>query len=272
MTCASVGVIVLAINEWTGEIVAEEVTETFVHADDLFYLQIAGELLETTATHPFLTEGGLWVLAADLQPGMAVLSATGTSGAVEALIPTDRVQPMHNLEVDAVHTYFVGVGQWVVHNAFCLSVEQREFLEGIGMDDENIDFFAQGDIAIFNTPGSAGNQALIGVAQYNDEASSLTMGVFSVNDSNITGAGMLDLRRFARNTTRASELFEPTNLELTAVAVNNDEIRQGLINRGFTQGIVIVPERFAGGGPVEVFRRQIPVGSTPMEIIRLLNG
>ncbi|NJL57248.1 hypothetical protein HC928_20490 [bacterium] len=41
---------------------------------------------------------------------MAVLSATGTYGAVEALIPTDRVQPMHNLEVDAVHTYFVGVG------------------------------------------------------------------------------------------------------------------------------------------------------------------
>ncbi|NJL54768.1 hypothetical protein HC928_05910 [bacterium] len=60
--------------------------------------------------------GGLWVLAADLQPGMAVLSATGTSGAVEALIPTDRVQPMHNLEVDAAHTYFVGDGQWVVHN------------------------------------------------------------------------------------------------------------------------------------------------------------
>ncbi|NJL55701.1 hypothetical protein HC928_11220 [bacterium] len=47
---------------------------------------------------------------------MAVLSATGTSGAVEALIPTDRAQRMHNLEVDAVHTYFVGVGQWVVHN------------------------------------------------------------------------------------------------------------------------------------------------------------
>ncbi|NJL55552.1 hypothetical protein HC928_10405 [bacterium] len=47
---------------------------------------------------------------------MAVLSATGTSGAVEVLIPTDRTQLMHNLEVDAVHTYFVGAGQWAVHN------------------------------------------------------------------------------------------------------------------------------------------------------------
>ncbi|NJL55550.1 hypothetical protein HC928_10395 [bacterium] len=111
-----IGDTVLALNEWTGEVVEEEVTETFVHDDTLLFVQIEGELLETTATHPFLTEGGLWVLAADLQPGMAVLSATGTSGVVEALIPTDRAQRMHNLEVDAVHTYFVGAGQWVVHN------------------------------------------------------------------------------------------------------------------------------------------------------------
>ncbi|NJL55703.1 hypothetical protein HC928_11230 [bacterium] len=54
---------------------------------------------------------------------MAVLSATGTSGAVEALIPTDRAQRMHNLEVDAAHTYFVGAGQWVVHNCDLSRVE-----------------------------------------------------------------------------------------------------------------------------------------------------
>ncbi|NJL55554.1 hypothetical protein HC928_10415, partial [bacterium] len=96
MADLEIGDTVLAINEWTGEVVAEEVTETFVHEDTLLFVQIEGELLETTATHPFLTEGGLWVLAADLQPGMAVLSATGTSGAVEALIPTDRAQRMHN--------------------------------------------------------------------------------------------------------------------------------------------------------------------------------
>ncbi|NJL55699.1 hypothetical protein HC928_11210 [bacterium] len=82
---------------------------------------------------PFLTEGGLWVLAADLQPGMAVLSATGTSGAVEALIPTDRAQPMHNLEVDAAHTYFVGAGQWVVHNG-CSDQELLEAAQDWGVE------------------------------------------------------------------------------------------------------------------------------------------
>ncbi|NJL55547.1 recombinase family protein [bacterium] len=39
----------------------------------------------------------------------------------EALIPTDRTQLMHNLEVDAVHTYFVGDGQWAVHNGCDIS-------------------------------------------------------------------------------------------------------------------------------------------------------
>ncbi|NJL57244.1 hypothetical protein HC928_20470 [bacterium] len=85
------------------------------------YLTLDGETLETTHDHPFYTADGEWVGAGSLVIGERVLRADGGYGTVEAITVSADVQPMHNLEVDAVHTYFVGDGQWVVHNG-CLLV------------------------------------------------------------------------------------------------------------------------------------------------------
>jgi len=48
---------------------------------------------------------------------MHVRKADGSYGAVESVTTETSPREMYNLTVDAAHTYFVGDGQWLVHNA-----------------------------------------------------------------------------------------------------------------------------------------------------------
>jgi len=52
-----------------------------------------------------------------LQIGDAVVSADGDFGTVDAVVITDGTAEVYNLTVDEAHTYFVGDGAWLVHNA-----------------------------------------------------------------------------------------------------------------------------------------------------------
>lgn len=66
-----IGDTVLAYNQETGEVGEYTVTATISHMnEDIIHLTIDGELLETTAEHPFYTEDGLWVNAAELEVAM----------------------------------------------------------------------------------------------------------------------------------------------------------------------------------------------------------
>jgi hypothetical protein len=113
-----VGDIVLAYNEETGEIGEYPVTAVWVHDDDnLLTLTIEGEVIITTTDHPFYTDEGEWILAGDLQIGDAVVSADGDFGTVDAVVITDGTAEVYNLTVDEAHTYFVGDGEWLVHNS-----------------------------------------------------------------------------------------------------------------------------------------------------------
>ncbi len=86
-------------------------------------------LVETTPEHPFFVEGVGWVPAGELLLGDRVRSADGT-GVVEALVSVASPQVMYNLTVAEAHTFFVGDGQWLVHNR-CNGVIESfdEFLE-----------------------------------------------------------------------------------------------------------------------------------------------
>ncbi len=55
-----------------------------------------------------------WVPAGELLLGDVVRSA---AGAVDALVLVASPQVMYNLTVAEAHTFFVGDGQWLVHNA-----------------------------------------------------------------------------------------------------------------------------------------------------------
>lgn len=87
------------------------------------YLTIDGEQIETTPEHPFYTSEGEWKPAATLQPGDKIRQADGSTGEVEFVRAVVKPQEMYNFTVAAAHTYFVGEGQWLVHNA-CFKFQQ----------------------------------------------------------------------------------------------------------------------------------------------------
>ena len=87
------------------------------HDPVIVHLTIDGELIETTPEHhPFYTIAEEWIPAGELQAGDLVRQADGSYGMVEATTFVYQPQPMYNLTVAAAHTYFVGEGQWLVHN------------------------------------------------------------------------------------------------------------------------------------------------------------
>lgn len=54
--------------------------------------------------------------ADDLKFGDEVCQADGTTGIVWLKWNVEKAQAMYNLTVDTAHTFFVGEGQWLVHN------------------------------------------------------------------------------------------------------------------------------------------------------------
>src|SRR5690606_13176037 len=108
---------VLAWNEETDEIGYYEVTDTFSHIDPvLTELIINGEWIETTPEHPFYTLEEGWLPADELKSGMHVRQADGDYELVWFKWNVQKDQEMYNFTVDTAHTYFVGDGQWLVHN------------------------------------------------------------------------------------------------------------------------------------------------------------
>lgn len=55
--------------------------------------------------------------ARDSQVGDEVRNADGENGEVQSITTEQTQQEMYNLTVDEAHTFFVGDGQWLVHNA-----------------------------------------------------------------------------------------------------------------------------------------------------------
>ena len=61
-------------------------------------------------------EGYGWVLAQDLWVGAKISRAHTGNGMLTAISVALRPQRMYNLSVARAHTFFVGQGQWLVHN------------------------------------------------------------------------------------------------------------------------------------------------------------
>jgi hypothetical protein len=114
------GKIVLAYNEVTGELGYYPVEAVWAHTDPVIvYLVIEGERIETTPEHPFYTSEAEWIAAGELRLGDLIRQASGRYGRVQAVEFVSQPEVMYNLTVAEAHTYFVGVGRWLVHNAKC---------------------------------------------------------------------------------------------------------------------------------------------------------
>ncbi len=94
-----------------------------------YYLIINGELILTTPEHPFFSDTLEQVPAAELQVGDRVWQGEAGYGVVETVAFVSQPQVMYNLTVAEAHTYFVGEGRWLVHNAKCWEVGKRSVIE-----------------------------------------------------------------------------------------------------------------------------------------------
>jgi Pretoxin HINT domain/Pre-toxin TG len=124
-----IGTQVLAHNEQTKLESPQTVTATHEHTDPIIVtlkLETSDKKFETITTtpehsfyallEPSKTANGLWVNAGELKNGNWLRRANGETGLVKQVSFEAKSQKMYNLTVAQDHTFFVGDGQWLVHN------------------------------------------------------------------------------------------------------------------------------------------------------------
>ena len=117
------------------------VTDTIHHTDEIIvHLTIDGEEITTTPEHPFYVEGKGWVDAKDLQVGDEVRNADESMGEVEQITTEQTTAEMYNLTVADAHTFYVGDGQWLVHNACPVKLGYTENLKNYKKTIPGVDY------------------------------------------------------------------------------------------------------------------------------------
>jgi RHS repeat-associated protein len=77
---------------------------------------IRDETVHTTSEHPWLTTDRGWVPAGDLHASEQVVRLDGGTAIVASVRVVLGADTMYNLTVSHLHTFLVGIGQYVVHN------------------------------------------------------------------------------------------------------------------------------------------------------------
>jgi len=231
-----VGDTVLAFDEETGDFVEQEVTATWYHLDDVVELVIDGELVRTTADHPFYTAYETWVEAGDLEEGDHILSADGGYGRVTSVRSTSDREMMYNLTVSEDHTYVVGSGQWVVHNV--CDIERLKDAAKLGSVAEEL---------IYKVSRQLGGypEATIGTAYKSD--GTIVVSVGAEDQSTIK-----DVSRAVVNITtndgrgRSFEVIDPSSIVINK-SNGSHHAEQLLYNRGYTEIGISNPGGLCGG-------------------------
>jgi len=92
------------------------VARTMSIATALLVLNIGGEEVQATETHPFQVVGQGMTAAGNLKVGDKIERKDGESAEVESIALKVGSFPVYNLEVADAHTYFVGQQELLVHN------------------------------------------------------------------------------------------------------------------------------------------------------------
>ncbi len=116
----SVGDVVIAVDDATGEASAREV-EAVAASRDIFVVvlvvktELGVESIRTTADHPVLLAGGKWSRVDTLRPGTLVAAGRGHATVV-GLQFTDERERVYDLTIRGTPTFLVGDHGVVVHN------------------------------------------------------------------------------------------------------------------------------------------------------------
>lgn len=142
-----VGDLVIATDPETGEQGAKAVTHVWVHQDNLFEFEIAGEVIVTTEDHPFWSViDQKWSAAQDFGRGEMVLTASGRALPITRAVDFGSREngAAYNLTVADLHTYHVGKSRVLVHNTgdSCSIVDltRPHSIRNIGTDVTHTDF------------------------------------------------------------------------------------------------------------------------------------
>lgn len=119
-----VGDLLLSRNEFDpeGPVEPKTIEEVFVRLGRILHLHVGGQVIRTTAEHPFFAYNKGWTPAAELRVGDKLLSHDSQWMSVEDLLDTGEYETVYNLRIADFHTYFVGCGEWGfsvwAHNAY----------------------------------------------------------------------------------------------------------------------------------------------------------
>jgi hypothetical protein len=114
-----------------GPVVAKEVLEVFVRTGRVLHLHVGGQVIRTTAEHPFWVQGEGWLPAGQLRVGDLLVGHDGRWVEVEDVLDTGEYETVYNLRIADYHTYFVGCEEWGfsvwAHNQYD---NIKEYVEG----------------------------------------------------------------------------------------------------------------------------------------------
>ena len=114
-----VGDVIPCVDHITGETAEKRVITTTVNkVNRLIELDIDGEIIKCTETHPFQVKSKGWVDACNLNPSDIVYTKDWNTATVKSvnLLELDDPVEVFNFEVEDCHTYFVGEQVVLVHN------------------------------------------------------------------------------------------------------------------------------------------------------------
>ncbi len=99
-------------NNLEGALDAKRVEKVHHGRAVIFELHVGGQMVRTTATHPFFVKGRGWTPAGELRSQDLLSTGAGDWIAVDKIVDTQRDESVYNLRVADFHTYFVGGKGW----------------------------------------------------------------------------------------------------------------------------------------------------------------
>jgi RHS repeat-associated protein len=165
-----VGDLILSRDEYepTGDVSAKVVEELFVSEGLVWHLHAGGQVIRTTADHPFFEWSKGWLPCRDLKIGDRLLTETGQWVLVEDLLDTGIWEPLYNLRIADFHTYFVGKHEW----GFSVWAHNAKVVKGgVGLPPKGgwkIDTFSEAGVTITGSsassePGKTAGQLSAGI-------------------------------------------------------------------------------------------------------------
>lgn len=161
----TVGTLVWAWDEETGDVALKKVIETYVNeTNELVHVFVNGEEIIATLSHPFYSPVKGWTDAVHLRAGDILVLVNGEYVVVEQVEHEILETPItvYNFQVEDYHTYYITESSILVHNT-CPnpngkkgSLEHQNKVKEIGADLESRGYTVTYEYKV-ETPGGAKN-------------------------------------------------------------------------------------------------------------------